>query len=178
MKHLTKWAVLPLALLAAAAQAEISVDEAQATVDEFKKRDPDLGALFLSSAGYVVFPEVKKGGFVFGGAGGEGVLFEKGVPVGTVKMTQVSVGAQVGGKTYSEIVFLQDKPALYRFKRGESSLSAHAGANLAGEERKAPPQYDNGMLVFTKAISGIMADASVGGQKFAYTPFAKGKPGT
>src|SRR5258708_7169782 len=105
---LFKW-MIPLTLIGAAAWADISVDEARATVDSFKRRDPDMQQIFTNAAAYVVFPTVKKGAFIVGGAGGDGILFENGAPVGTVRLTQVTVGAQVGGQTYSELVFLQDK---------------------------------------------------------------------
>ena len=44
------------------------------------------------------FSQIKKGAFVVGGAGGDGVLYERGKPVGKVNMSQVSVGAQAGGQ--------------------------------------------------------------------------------
>src|SRR5206468_1225695 len=112
MRHTTRWvlpATLTLALLAGAAHADVSINETQATLATFKRTDPEMDRLFRESAGYVVFPEVKKGAFVFGGAGGEGLLYDRGVPVGTVQLTQVTVGAQVGGQTYAEIIFLQDQ---------------------------------------------------------------------
>ena len=105
MKQFIKW-TMPMVLIGAVALAQnVTADEAQSTVNTFKQRDPDLADLFTSSVGYVVFPQVKKGAFVFGGAGSEGILFERGVAMGTVKMSQVTVGAQVGGQTYSELIF-------------------------------------------------------------------------
>jgi lipid-binding SYLF domain-containing protein len=170
MKHLIKW-TLPFALISTAALAEVSVSEARATVDAFKRRDPDIEQFFTNSHAYVVFPEIKKGAFVFGGAGGEGILFQGGKALGSVKMTQVTVGAQVGGKSYSEIVFITDEAALYRFKRGDAQLSASASATLAGEESRVAPKPEHGLEVFQMPISGVMAEASVGGQRFEFTPF-------
>src|SRR4051812_42021649 len=111
MKQLLKWAV-PIALISAAGWADVTVTDAKATVDAFKERDPDMGPLFTSNAGYIVFPEINKGAFIVGGASGEGILFEHGIPTGRIKMTQVTVGAQVGGKKYSELVFVQNSAAL------------------------------------------------------------------
>src|SRR5438552_2752369 len=96
--------VLGLAALAVTGAAWAADNElvtaAHQTIATFKKTDPGMEKLFSTSAGYAVFPEVKKGAFVVGGAGGDGVLFEKGVPVGKVSLSQVSVGAQVGGQAY------------------------------------------------------------------------------
>ncbi len=172
MRQLIKW-TMPLVLIGAVAMAEeVTIDEARSTVASFKQRDPALEDLFSSSVGYVIFPQVTKGAFVVGGAGSEGILFEHGVPMGTVSLTQVTVGAQVGGQKYSELIFIKDRPALYRMKRGEGSLSAEASAAAAGREGMAAPRWDNGLRVYTLPIGGLMAEASVGGQKFDYHPYA------
>jgi lipid-binding SYLF domain-containing protein len=177
LKHLMKW-ILPLALLSAAAWAQqVTLGEAKATINDFKKHDARLEHFFANSVAYVVFPEIKKGAFVFGGAGGEGILFENGEPMGSVKMTQVSVGAQVGGGSYSQLIFISDESALYRFKKGQSSLSAEASAGIAGQEAKAVPPAEGGLTVFTRPIGGAMATAAVGGQKFDYHPYVS-KPGS
>ena len=60
---------------------------ARDAIGTFKTTDPGMTRFFVNSAGYVVFPDVKKGGFIAGGAGGLGVLYEKGKPVGKVKLT-------------------------------------------------------------------------------------------
>jgi lipid-binding SYLF domain-containing protein len=171
-----KW-ILPLALFGATAWADVTMGEAKATVDQFKKRDRKLDKFFTESVGYVVFPEIKKGAFVFGGAGGEGILFEHDKPVGSVKMTQVTVGAQVGGANYSELIFIADDSAMYRFKKGQGSLSAEASAGIAGQEKKAVPPAEGGLTVFTLPIGGAMVEAAVGGQKFEYRPYTPA-PGT
>ena len=74
-----------------------SATDAQQTVDVFRKADPGLSKQINESPGYAVFPRVDKGAFILGGAGGKGVLFEKGVATGEVTMTQITVGAQIGG---------------------------------------------------------------------------------
>jgi hypothetical protein len=43
----------------------------------------------------------------------------------------------------------------------------------AAEGASANAKYVNGVSVFTLAKGGVMAEASVGGQKFSYTPFRK-----
>jgi lipid-binding SYLF domain-containing protein len=138
----------------------------------FKAADPSMAKLFTDTAGYVVFPEVKKGAFIAGGAGGMGVLYEKGKPVGMVKLSQITVGAQVGGQAYSEIVFLQTPAAVATLKENKIELSAQASAVAAKSGAAANARFDKGVAIFTAAKGGLMVEASVGGQKFKYAPFS------
>ena len=69
---------------ALAASDEALVSDARATVETFKKKDPKIEKFFSTASGYAVFPTIAKGGFIFGGAGGDGVLFVGGKPVGSV----------------------------------------------------------------------------------------------
>ena len=78
---------------------------AMAAIAEFKKADPSMDAFFSKAYGYAVFPEITKGGIGIGGAGGDGTVFEQGAGVGSSEMSQVTVGLQAGGQTYSEAIF-------------------------------------------------------------------------
>jgi lipid-binding SYLF domain-containing protein len=97
------------------------VKEAQDTIAVFKKADPGLSPFFESSAGYAVFPTVGKGAVGIGGATGSGVVFEKGKAIGKTQLTQVTVGAQLGGQTYSEIIFFETAPAFTDLQEGDVS---------------------------------------------------------
>jgi len=151
------------------------VADAKATVQTFRQKDPKLEKFFSGAAGYVVFPTIGKGGFVVGGAGGDGVLFVGGKPVGKANMGQASVGAQFGGQTYSEIVFFQTASSLNDFKHGNFSLAAQASAVALAAGAAANANYRDGVAVFTASKGGLMYEASVGGQKFGYHPFATAK---
>src|SRR4051812_40597352 len=70
-----------------------AVKESKETLDAFKEKDSALKKHVDKAVAYVVLPRVQKGGFLVAGGGGEGVLFEKGVAVGKVKMSQVTFGA-------------------------------------------------------------------------------------
>ena len=96
-------ALLSLALVASPAWA----DEYQDTINVFKKAI-DSSVFFKTAYGYAVFPTIGKGGIGVGGAYGEGRVYEKGKYIGNTSMTQVTVGFQLGGQAYSEIVFLED----------------------------------------------------------------------
>jgi lipid-binding SYLF domain-containing protein len=129
--------------------------------------------LFDGAFAYVMFPNVGKGAVGVGGASGNGIVYEKGVIIGKAKMTQVSVGFQLGGQAYREVIFFETQAALDRFKKNNVEFAAQASAVAATAGASANAKYANGLLVFTRQKSGLMYEASIGGQKFKYTAFAK-----
>ncbi len=165
--------------LAAFALSGQAVDhkKLQADVDDaiasFQTSDPGLKETFKKAAGYVVFPNVGKGGFIVGGAHGNGHVYENGKVVGYASLSQVTVGAQVGGQEFSEVIFFETKAALAKFKEGGFAMSAQLSAVAAAEGASANAKYVDGVMVFTKAKTGLMAEASIGGQKFEYEPAPK-----
>ena len=110
-------------------------EKANQAVAQFKETDPKMERFFKGSKGYAVFPTVGKGGFIVGGAHGKGVLYEKGTfgtkIVGTTTLTQGSIGLQVGGQTFNEIIFFQTDDALKRFKDGTTEFAGTASAVAA-----------------------------------------------
>ena len=88
-------------------------DEYDDTIAVFKKAR-ESGAYFGKSYGYAVFPTIGKGGVVVGGAYGQGRVYEKGKYVGDTSMTQLSVGFQLGGEAYSQIIFFENQQRIQR----------------------------------------------------------------
>lgn len=142
--------------------------EVKAAIESFKKADSTLDPLFKNAAGYAIFPRVAKGGFVFGGARGEGLVYEKDQVVGEATLTQATVGAQIGGQVFREAIFFETQAALDDFKKSKFEMSAQVGAVAAAEGTAKNAKYTEGVLIFTHAIKGLMAEASVGGQKFKF----------
>jgi lipid-binding SYLF domain-containing protein len=157
---------------AALAGDEDLIRNARQTVADFRRTDPGLDEFMRRSAGYVAFPGVGKGGYVVGGAHGTGVLFENGSPAGKVKLNQVSVGAQIGGQEFAEVIFFETPTNLADFKQGKLKLSADASAVVINEGAAAHARFQNGIAIFTRIKGGAMAEASVGGQKFSFQPFS------
>ena len=146
--------------------------KAQQTISTFKQKDPSLKKFFSESAGYAVFPTVGEGGFIVGGAHGKGIVYQNGVPMGEATLTKSTVGAQLGGESFSELVFFQDSQSLQKFKQGNLEFSAGLSAVVANSGVGATTNYRNGVAVFTTSRSGLMAKAAIGGQKFTYEPIA------
>lgn len=136
-------------------------------------KDPGLKQYFEKATGYVIFPNVGKGGLIIGGASGNGILYENGIAVGMADLKKLNIGLQAGGQAVIEVIFFETDAALSRFKEGKFQFSAEASAVLADEGKSKDANYNDGVMVFALPKAGLMADASVGGQKFGYTPFAE-----
>ncbi|UWX54418.1 lipid-binding SYLF domain-containing protein [Maribacter litopenaei] len=134
---------------------------------ELKEMD-GMDRFFNNSSGYVIFPNVGKGGLIVGGASGNGVLYENGMAKGMASLKKVDIGLQAGGQALTEIIFFETQEALNDFKDGNYELSANATAIAIDKGIAANANYKDGVAVFTKPKKGLMADLSIGGQKFEY----------
>ncbi|MEB2782752.1 YSC84-related protein [Algoriphagus persicinus] len=134
----------------------------------FLADDPDMDDFFSSSYGYIILPNVGKGGLGIGGAAGNGVAYQGGSKVGYAKMTQITIGFQAGGQAYSEVVFFENKEAFDRFKNSKVEMSAQVSAVAAASGASLNAKYVEGVAVFTRTKGGLMYEASVGGQQFKF----------
>ena len=147
------------------------VPVARQTLKTMKGQDPSIDDAMDGAYGFVVFPTVASGALILGGEGGDGVVFEGQDPWGLAKVAKGSIGAQIGGETYSELVILKTEAAFNKFTTGTFSFSAEVTATAvkAGAAKAAP--VANGMIVLVATKGGLMASAAVGGQDFTCYPF-------
>jgi len=141
------------------------------TVAEFKKKDPGISKFFSGAIGYAVFPNVGKGAIGIGGAHGTGELLVGDKAIGKVTLNQVTVGFQLGGQSYSEIIFFDQQAPLDGFKKGDFAFAAEVSAVALTSGASANAAYRNGVAVFTLAKGGLMYEASIGGQKFDFKAY-------
>ena len=146
---------------------------ASAAIAEFKKRDPSLKAFFEKAYAYAVLPTIGKGAIGIGGAYGDGVVYQAGKIIGYTSMTQVTIGFQLGGQAYRELIFFKDKKTFDEFKNGKLKFSAQASAVAAKAGAAANVDYSGGVAIFTMVEGGLMYEASVGGQAFSFEPLGK-----
>lgn len=142
------------------------------TVAVFRSADPTLNKYFDSAYAYAVFPEIAKGAAGVGAANGTGSVYQGGVLVGYAEMTQVTLGAQVGGQTYRELVFFQNAEAFNKFKRGGTKFAANASAVIVKSGAAATNDYREGVAVFVMPMGGAMLEAAIGGQEFTFRPLS------
>lgn len=145
-------------------------NQASAALARAQGSDPSLTNVLRASAGYAVFPSVGKGGIGVGGAYGQGILFAGGQMVGYCDLSQTSIGAQLGGQSYTEIICFETGSALGVFQRGGLSFDAQATAVSLQSGAGANAKYRDAVEVFTMGESGLMFEASIGGQSFTSQP--------
>ena len=176
-----KGSVLALLAIAGAActskgpespQAASSMQQqADATLGEMRNRAPGLDSLLTASAGYAVFPSIgSAGAFIAGGAYGKGVLYEHGIPTGYVTLKQGSIGPQLGGQTFSELLVLRSSYDVQTLKAGNFKFGADATAVVLNEGAAISGQIAAGRTVFVKPRGGLMAGLSVSGQHIDFVP--------
>lgn len=148
------------------------VQEADATLGSMMAKDDTLRSFLDRSHGYVVFPSVGKGGFIAGGAYGRGVVYERGRPIGFAELNQGSIGAQIGGQTYSELIALENEDALARLRSGNFDLGGNLSAVALKAGAAGEARFEGGVAVFVQPKGGLMAEASISGQKINFQPMS------
>jgi lipid-binding SYLF domain-containing protein len=156
-------------------------------ISNFQKA-AETQAFFNTAYGYAIFPTVGKGGFGIGAAYGKGRVYKGGTHTGNSSLSQLSVGFQIGGQAYSEIIFFKNAEAYNDFTSGSFEFTAQASAvaiNLGasaqvgttgnsasagqgGSNHSAAASYINGMAIFTAAKGGLMYEAALAGQSFSF----------
>src|SRR6266403_1560382 len=118
--------------------------EADKAIDVFQRADSGMTNLFKDSAGFAIFPSVGKGGFVVGGEHGKGIVYEKGKPIGEATLTELNVGAQIGGQSFYEVIFFETADALADFKQSNFEISAKVSAVVAAQGASLNAKYRDG----------------------------------
>ena len=165
-----------------AQSADDLATKADQAIQAFKTANPGLTNFFNRSVGFAVFPSVGKGGFIIGGEHGKGLVYEQGKPIGQATLTGVNLGAQVGGQSFSVVIFFETAEALANFKENrprcitsryyvlhEMTTESSAVAFSAGASKDA--RYQEGVALFTLPKTGLMVQATVGSQNLEYKPW-------
>ena len=159
--------------------------QAQKAAELDKKVDQALAKLLAESAaaknlskvakGILVFPTVKKAGFMVGGQRGEGALRIGGKSTGYYKTTAASFGLQAGGQKFSYAMFFMTDGALEYLKSskgwevgvGPTIVVVDEGAALSLTTSTAKES----IYVFFFGQKGLMAGLGIEGSKISqFTP--------
>jgi lipid-binding SYLF domain-containing protein len=153
--------------------------DAATAVSRMTSEESAIQQMIDKSYGYVIFPNAGKGGLIVGGAYGRGVVYEQGRQIGFADITQLSAGAQIGGQAFSELIVFENKEALDRFRNNQLTFAANASAVIVKKGAAAANRFENGVAVYVMPKAGAMAEATIGGQKFTFTPSTgSGQPAT
>lgn len=183
----TRTLALAAILLATTALAQ-KVSDFSDAIDAFKAV-PAVQPFFDNCYGYVVWRRIARGGFGIGGATGRGQVYVDGEVTGFSRLLDVSVGFQLGGQVYRQIIFFENKAAYEDFTDGgfefdaqaaaiAVTASAQASSGTQGSqaavgaattsELAAASAYYNGTRVFTMARGGLMYQVTIAGQRYNF----------
>lgn len=165
--------------------AAASLQDCQEAMGRFKELG-NVSDLLAESYGYAVLPTIGKGGIGVGGAAGSGCVFADGEHVGNVSMGQVTIGWQLGGQAYSQLILFRNADTYKEFTQGNFEFGADAtavaltygaaagattqGASATVGDTHGKGAWKRGMAIFTLAKGGLMYEATIGGQKYNFKP--------
>jgi len=133
-------------------------------------KDSTLKPLVDEAYGVIVFPSVASGALILGGQGGDGVVFKSGQPWGLAKLAAGSIGFQIGGETFSELVIMKDEDAFNMVTANKFSFTAGLTASAVKAGAALDAEFENGVAAFVSTNGGLMASAAIGGQEISCYP--------
>ncbi len=160
------------------------------TINTFREI-PQVAPYFDSAYGYAVWRTIGRGGIGIGGATGRGQVYVGGNVTGFSRLIDISIGFQLGGQAYRQIIFFQNQAAYDDFTQGNFEFdaqasavavtaSAQASSGTQGSQATAGATgtgtaaagggYQAGMRIFTIATGGLMYQATIAGQKYSFNP--------
>jgi lipid-binding SYLF domain-containing protein len=152
--------------------------EVLAALKELKKKHPEIEKVLKESAGYAVVPQIGRAALVLGGAYGIGEVFVKDRVIGYAAIIEMTIGVQVGGTTFHEMVVFNDEGALKRFKAGKFAFAADAAVEIVKAGAQASHGFGGSSQIYLFAEGGMLLDLAIGGQKFVFKPAALGRLNT
>jgi lipid-binding SYLF domain-containing protein len=142
--------------------------DAKEALGKMLQKTPKLESFKNNAYGFVVFPKITKAGIGIGGASGRGIVYQEKNIIGSSKLKQASIGLQLGGQQYSEVIFFENKEAFEHFTNEKLKFDAQASAVAINRGASIDVAYKDGVAVFTQAKGGLMYEASIGGQHFTF----------
>src|SRR5215204_3780845 len=151
-----------------AAELDRKVDEAQA---KLFAASPAAKNLSTTAKGILIFPSVKKAGFIVGGQHGEGALRVAGKTTGYYKTTAASFGLQAGGQKFGYAMFFMTPGALEYLKKSEGWEIGVGPSIVVVDEGVArsltTSSAKENIYVFFFGQKGLMAGLGIQGSKIS-----------
>jgi lipid-binding SYLF domain-containing protein len=176
----TRYFLVPLAVLTTLL-CSTTILRAQKSAEIDKKVDAATTTLYAGSdaakklstvaKGILVFPSVKKAGFIVGGQFGEGALREGGKTVGYYKTTAASFGLQAGGQKFGYAMFFMTDSAL-KYLKSSSGWEVGVGPSVVVVDEGVARSLTtttarSDVYVFFFNQKGLMAGLGIQGSKIS-----------
>lgn len=180
-------AIIGLATPAIASDQQALVDRARITFDRFMA-DPNMSWLkdnLRSAKGIVIVPRLLKGGFIWGGSGGSGVLIVPNAGTGAwsepafYTLGSVSFGLQIGGKSAEVIMYIRSQRALERMLSSQVRLGADLSTAVGPVGAGAGSNVLADILSFSRsrgAFLGLSLEGSIFAVRDGWNSSYFGKP--
>jgi lipid-binding SYLF domain-containing protein len=152
------------------AKMETVGPKAKKAIADMIAKDSTLKPLVDGAYGVIIFPSVASGALILGGQGGDGVVFKGGAPWGLAKLAAGSIGLQIGGETFSELVIMKDEDAFNTVTANKFSFTAGLSASAVKAGAALEARFENGIAAFVSTNGGLMASAAIGGQEISCFP--------
>ena len=146
---------------------QMAIDtRSQTAINELLETNDSAKRLYAEAAGYAVFAATKVG-FLVTGAGGSGVVVDKGTGARVyMRMGSGGIGFGIGAQQYDLVIMFEDTPHLERFMDGGWDSSATAQAAAGQEGINLTSSFIDGVAFFQITDRGLMAIADVSGTRF------------
>jgi len=154
----------------AATAADLDKDSLQA-LQTLYDTQPLAETLSQSAKAILVFPNIVKAGFVFGGSYGEGELLKNGSVADYYNSVSGSWGLQIGAQTYGYVVFLMTDEAVAYLEEsdgwelGVGPTVVVVDEGIAKNLSTSTLQDDAYAFIFSQ--QGLMAGISIEGTKIS-----------
>ena len=151
------------------ASAQSLTNKSAAALRQLVSENPAARAISQNSLAVLVFPEIVKAGFIFGGQGGEGVLFVHGKRAGRYRTFAASYGLQAGVQKFGYALFFLDQRAVdwvnetrgWTIGTGPSVVVVDQGMARTMDTQT----LHSGIYAFTFDQKGLMAGLGIQGSK-------------
>jgi lipid-binding SYLF domain-containing protein len=161
-----------LAALPAHASASSLYYDGQAALNKLLSQSSKAQLFNRNCRAVLVFPKILKGGFMFGAQTGDGVLLERGRPVGYYNISAASFGLQAGGQVFSYALFFMNQKALQYLKSsdgwaigsGPSVVVIDKGAAMSS----TTTTITQDVYAFPFGQAGLMAGLGIEGSKITH----------
>ena len=172
----TKFSLLLLLLTSvimsttAMAETATQINQKADNVLEIFKQKPGAAKFLSEVQGYLVFPAVIKGGFIFAAEYGEGVLRVNNAPVEYYSIASGSAGFQAGAQKASYIIAFASQRALENFRKSNGWEAGVDGTITVVDwgmaKDVASLSFEKPIYAFVFNAQGIMGGISIEGTKF------------
>jgi lipid-binding SYLF domain-containing protein len=143
--------------------------EANAALQQLYAGTPGAKALADKARAMLIFPSVKKAGFLVGGQFGDGVLRQGGKAKGYYRSVAGSYGLQAGAQAFSYVLFFMDDKSLAYLDKTEGWELGVGPSIVIVDEGMArsltSTTLHEGVYAFIFGQKGLMAGLGIQGSK-------------